>query len=262
MAIESKIAWTDASQNFWYCCHKISPGCAYCYAERWAKMSGRDFDKVTRSSPKTFNAPLKWKEPKVIFTCSLSDFFIEEADAWRDEAWEIIKNTPQHTWLILSKRWDRVANDRKKFIPWWRDGDPPWPHVRFGCSAEIQSWLEHRWNSMTFIKAAGYFISAEPLLGPLDLSRIATLNLSTVIVGGESGGPEHRCLVNQITSSRVHDRGAKLYLPKLQALEWVENIRDQCERRGINFFFKQWGGAKPDSGGHALNGKIYQEAIR
>src|SRR5262245_36492902 len=98
MGVESKISWTDATHNFWYGCRKVSPECARCYAERWAKRVGRDFGTVTRI--KDFAAPIRWKEPKVIFTCSLSDFFIEEGDRWRDEAWEVIRQAPQHKWLI------------------------------------------------------------------------------------------------------------------------------------------------------------------
>lgn len=296
MAVDSAISWTEATQNFWYNCHKVSPACAYCYAERWAKKTGRDFDQVTRAKPATFNAPLRW-EPKTVFTCSLSDFFIEEADGWRDEAWNIINQTRQHKYLILSKRWDRVYANPEKFIPWYKLPQAPWPNVRFGCSAENQPMLEARLPKMLTLRAAGFFVSAEPLLGDLNFERIKIKNkiehatirpmnyaiqmnalqgtyltdslieftmpskVSAVIVGGESGGPESRRLVNSITSSHIWNRGKVSWVPKLQALEQVENIQKQCERNDTTFFFKQWGGPRPDSGGHLVNGKEYQKAI-
>jgi len=290
MAYESKIRWTDATVNFWLGCKKISPACANCYAERWASRAGRDFDKVVRAKDGTFYLPLHWKDPRVIFTCSLSDFFIEEADQWRDDAWGVIKNMRQHRWLILSKRWQRVR-DNKNLIPWFRDNEEPWPHVRFGASAENQFQLEARLPAMFACPAVGYFISAEPLLGPLDLNHVKmfvqppayrvkgkpvapvscpievdalrgrvinSLNLeypmsrkiSTVIVGGESGGPEHRALVfpNMVT---------KHWEPKALALEWVQSIRYQCQIAHTQFIFKQWGGPRPDSAGHEINGREY-----
>lgn len=283
MADITKIEWTDATYNPWYACHKVSPGCANCYMDRWAKRSGRDPEKVTRAKDATFYAPLKWKEPKVIFTCSLSDFFIEEADPWRDDAWKVIADTPQHTYLILTKRPERI----KPFLPGWLliEKKWPWPHVRLGVSAENQYWLDKRLPELLKIPAAGYFVSAEPLLAPLDFgfdgmeeppddwhgketeryfwhSRICQSycdyacggfwgsKLDAVIVGGESGGPKHRRLVRL-----KRDFGLPRWEPKPSALEWVRLIRDQCEKAGVKFILKQWGGPRPESGGKILNGK-------
>lgn len=286
----TKISWATSSHNFWYGCRKVSPECAYCYAERWAQRTGRDFSKVTRT--KDFAAPLRWKEPKVIFTCSLSDFFIDEATEWREEAWEVIRKANWHKWLILSKRWDSAAIP---FIPWVQEGTEPWPHVIFGASAGNQRMLA-RLSQMFLVPASGYFLSAEPLFGALDLTRVPfadgnprhnrnaltgevclhgkgvngnpditvkldkRLNhLNWVIGGGESGGPEYRSLVYRNESGHVWDKGKVTYKPKAQALEWVRSIRDQCQSAGVAFHFKQWGGPKPDSAGALLDGREWKE---
>ena len=245
MGERTKISWATSTWNPWYGCHKVSPGCAYCYMDRWAIRSGRDPEKVTRAKDSTFYAPLHWKESQIIFTCSLSDFFIEEADQWRANAWKVIKDTPQHIYLILTKR-----IQRRLFIPF--------PNVRLGISVENQYWLNKRLPELFQISAAGYFISAEPLLGPLNFTEAiadwweSNYKLEQIIVGGESGGPKYRRLVYEWQSSpgRLD--------PKPRALEWVHSIRDQCLGAGINFFFKQWGGPRPESGGHLLDGREYQ----
>ncbi|MCK5237182.1 MAG: DUF5131 family protein, partial [Deltaproteobacteria bacterium] len=102
MGENTKISWCDHTHNFWFGCKKTSPGCRNCYTERQMKRFGKDFNMIVRS--KSFDKPLKWKDPALIFTCSWSDFFIPEADEWRDDAWKIIRDTPQHTYQILTKR--------------------------------------------------------------------------------------------------------------------------------------------------------------
>lgn len=248
-----------------------------CYMYRWAERAGRDPEKVTRARDATFYAPLRWKEPRVIFTCSLSDFFIEEADGYREEAWNVIRLSSHHTYLILSKRWDRVISDPKRFVPWIMRDEFPWPHVRFGASAENQHWLDKRVPKLLKIPAVGYFISAEPLLGPLNLrgylmrfpalvkesdeniyANYGVPNLNAVIVGGESGGPEYRRLVEKKFSwGGPYDDGL-MYQPKAQAAKWVRSIRDQCQAVEVKFILKQWGGPRPESGGKLLDGKEYE----
>src|SRR3990172_778380 len=117
------ISWTDATYNPWYGCLKVSPGCKQCYMYRDMERYGKDPKVVTRAKPATFNSPLKWTEPQRVFTCSWSDYFIEQADEWRDEAWDIIRRTPHLTYQILTKRpeniFDRLPAD-------WGNG---WPNV-------------------------------------------------------------------------------------------------------------------------------------
>lgn len=265
MAKETKISWCEATWNPWYGCHKVSPGCANCYAERWAKRSDRDFEQITKAKDATLYAPLKWKEPRVIFTCSLSDFFIEGAELWRNEAWEVIHQTPHHIYLILTKR-PELALGR---IPWHRKlvhtagqsfiTENSWPHVRLGVSAENQYWLDRRLPEILKIPAAGYFVSAEPLLGPVDFSRRLgrVSNIQAVIAGGESGGPEHRSLVKKPKADHGGPHSESWWLPTDEALRWVRAIRDQCAAAGVKFILKQWGGPRPDSGGRLLDGKTH-----
>ena len=108
MAHKSAIEWTDATWNPWHGCHKVSAGCKNCYMFRDKTRYGQDPNVVVRSKDATFYAPLKWSEPRTIFTCSWSDFFIEEADAWRDEAFAIMALTPHHTYQVLTKRPERM----------------------------------------------------------------------------------------------------------------------------------------------------------
>lgn len=115
MGEQSNIEWTDATWNPWYGCHKVSQGCKNCYMFRDAPRFGRDPNTVVRSKT-TFKDPLKWKEPRRIFTCSWSDFFIEEADAWRDEAFAIMALTPHHTYQVLTKRPDRMLEYMQRFV--------------------------------------------------------------------------------------------------------------------------------------------------
>ena len=110
MAESTGIGWTDATWNPWYGCTKVSPGCAHCYMFREQIRYGRDPEVVTRSKTK-FADPLKWTKGRMIFTCSWSDWFHPAADAWRPEAWEIIKRTPHHTYQILTKRPERIADN-------------------------------------------------------------------------------------------------------------------------------------------------------
>lgn len=219
MSRETGIAWTDATWNPWTGCSVVSPGCAHCYMFRDQRRYGRDPEKVVRSKT-TFTAPLKWKEPRRVFTCSWSDFFHEAADAWRDEAWEVIRQTPQHTYQILTKRPERIEGR----IPWGSYGDP-WPHVWLGVSVENVKF-EWRANVLCTIPAALRFVSAEPLLGDLEFSN-STLNcLGWMIVGGESG-PDFRPM----------------------NLTWLSRLAFQCEEFHIPLFVKQDAGPLPGKRG-------------
>jgi protein gp37 len=124
------------------------------------KRYGQDPTLVVRSHPATFNNPRRVKEPTLIFTCSWSDFFIEEADQWRPEAWEIIRATPQHTYQILTKRPERMDVN---LPPGW-----PFPNVWLGVSVENQKMADRRIPILLQTPAVVRFISAEPLLGPID----------------------------------------------------------------------------------------------
>jgi len=209
------IAWTDHTWNPWHGCRKISPGCKNCYMYRDKERYGQEPSVVLRSKT-TFNDPLKWKSGRV-FTCSWSDFFIEEADPWRHEAWEIIRQTPHLTYQILTKRPERMATH---FPADWGHG---WANVWLGISAENQKYADERLPILMTAKAAKRFVSAEPLLEPIyiqdDLMGMTSCGRPDwVIVGGESG-PD-----------------ARLFDPN-----WAWDLLRQCRRAETAFFMKQMG---------------------
>lgn len=193
MGKDTKIGWADHTWNPWTGCHKLSEGCRNCYMFR-GKRKFQDPNVVVRSSPRTFRAPVRWKEPSFVFVCSWSDFFIQEADEWRQEAWRImVRDAPWHTYLLLTKRMDRAAEI-------WQDltgGSPP-PNVWLGVSVEndLQQLRVLKLVSLS-PSPVGRFVSFEPLLQDLVRGhwyaswRQLFQYLDWVIVGGESG-PGHR----------------------------------------------------------------------
>lgn len=166
MGDNTSISWTQRTWNPWRGCDKVSPGCAHCYMFTDQRRYGRDPSVVERCAPATFNRPLSkaWDEPGLVFTCSWSDWFHEDADAWRDEAWEIIRRTPHLTYQILTKRPERIA----AHLPsWWGDADDEAPdNVWLGVTIENRRFVD-RADMLRAVPAAVRFISAEPLLGPL-----------------------------------------------------------------------------------------------
>jgi protein gp37 len=236
MAETTGISWTDATWNPWMGCHKVSSGCAHCYAERDAKKYGRDFNKVTRSKT-TFDAPRKWaksntlKPGSKIFVCSWSDFFISEADEWRAEAWSIMRGLP-YIFQIPTKR---PGNIRARLPGGWGSG---WKNVWLGVTVESWKYL-HRAEMLSQIPAALRFISYEPALGYVNFWPVLKdFRFQWLISGGESGP----CF-------------------RLANPEWFNSVHMQCEEKGIAFFHKQNGGNIKIGGawgGKKLFGKIYQ----
>jgi protein gp37 len=233
MSDRTTISWTQRTWNPWRGCDKVSPGCAHCYMFTDQRRYGRDPSVVQRCSPATFNRPLSkaWSEPGLVFTCSWSDWFHEDADAWRDEAWEIIRRTPHLTYQILTKRPERIA----AHLPTdWGDG---YENVWLGVTIENRRFVD-RADVLRAVPAAVRFISAEPLLGPLvgTLTGIAYpgrehlwlddypgdgLDLDLIdwlIIGGESGP---RC--------RRFDE------------EWARDLIQHAEPSGTAIHVKQMG---------------------
>lgn len=235
MSTATGIEWTEATWNPWRGCTRVSPGCAHCYMFREQTRYGNDPEQIVRSKT-TFDDPLRWTAPKRIFTCSWSDWFHEAADPWRDEAWDIIRRTPHHTYQILTKRPERIADH---LPPDWGTG---YPNVWLGTSVELQRWVS-RVDLLCGVPAALRFLSCEPLLGSLDLARgpegaDRLAHIGWVIAGGESG-PRHRPM----------------------ELAWARALRDQCVAHGIPFFLKQLGGWPDKRGGAAalLDGRAWTE---
>ena len=215
MGSTSKIQWTEASWNPWHGCKKVSEGCKYCYMYRDKERWKKDPKEVLRSK-NNFKTPLSWEGMKLIFTCSWSDFFIEEADQWRDEAWEIIKKTPWHTYQILTKRPERI----KECLPndWGVNG---YMNVWIGISAENQEVYDERIPILKSIPARVRFLSLEPLIGRITLGDL--YGIDWVIVGGESG----------------NNTGKYRFRPC--QMSWIHIIVSDCILAGTPVFVKQLG---------------------
>lgn len=162
---------------------------------------GRNFDAVTRTQTQTFYAPLRWKQPRKIFTCSWSDFFIEDADFWRYEAWRVINQTPHHTYQILTKRPERIQGT-------WME-----PHVWLGTSVENNRFYR-RIEQITKIQAPVHWLSIEPMLG--DMADVPLDSIEWAAIGTESG-PE----------------------PRATNLAWIYRVIDRCFAHNVAVFVKQ-----------------------
>ena len=255
MGATTKIEWlgrNGSTWNPWYGCSKVSPGCDNCYAERWAKRAGKPWGKPSIASQRTFESPLRWKEPRRIFPCSLSDVFHPDLPpTWRDRAWEIIAQARQHRYLILTKRPENIAG----MLP--HDWAQNFGHVWLGVTAENQEQAERRIPLLLSVPAAGYFVSLEPLLGSLNLRSIRTgpdrpmeahsettwhpcgdaLRKPLPLKAGETRlvGPRWTGIDWVIVGGETGP-GARPMDP-----DWARDIRDQCQQAGVPFFFKSWG---------------------
>jgi protein gp37 len=223
MAEKTKIQWTDATVNFATGCTKVSPGCKFCYMFRDQERYGRDPRKVKRTNPATFYAPLKWKGQRRIFTNSWSDFFIEEADSFRQDAYDVIKATPQHQWQILTKRPENI----KDRLP--ADWGAGWDNVHLGVSIENQDYW-HRAEILAGVNSKIRFLSLEPQIGPINVLREkngerAIDQMDLVIIGGESG----------------NETGKYRYRPC--KIEWIEKIISDLRTHAphVKIFVKQLG---------------------
>jgi protein gp37 len=170
---------------------------------------GHDPAQIRRTSDKTFNAPLHYRQPRLILTCSWSDFFIEEGDAWREAVWDVIRRTPQHVYMVLTKRPERIAQS----LP--LDWGAGWPQVWLGVTTENQKAADKRLPMLLDIPAVLRWVCAEPLLGPLNLSSYLE-GIHWVIAGAESG-PQARPLDEN----------------------WVRTLRDGCQSANVPFCYKQ-----------------------
>lgn len=221
MAENSKIQWTDHTVNFWTGCKKVSEGCKYCYMYRDKERYGLDPKDVVQVQMKTINRVLnKANAGDKMFTCSWSDFFIEEADVWRDWAWDIIRSRPDLHWQILTKRPERIA----ECLPDdWGDG---WDNVWLGVSVESEEFA-HRIKTLALIPAKLRFLSIEPLIEPLEEKYEDFIfsyqdKIHWIIIGGESGNENGK------------------YKYRACELEWIEYIIDNTPV-GIPIFVKQFG---------------------
>ena len=228
MPQSSAIEWTEATWNPVTGCSQVSPGCAHCYAktfaERWIGVPGHPYEQGfdLRLWPDRLEIPLKWRKPRTIFVNSMSDMFHEEIpDAYIERVFETMRNAHWHTFQVLTKREDRLAT-LAPHLHWA-------PNIWMGVTIENRRFI-HRADILRHVPSAVRFISAEPLLGPLE--GLVLDGIDWLIAGGESG-PRHR---------RVDP-------------DWIRDLRDQCSREDVAFFFKQWGGPRPKSRGRELDGR-------
>ena len=240
MATTSKIEWTEQTWNPTTGCTKISPGCAHCYAETMAfrlqAMGANGYENAfkLRVITERLNDPLKRKKPTVYFVNSMSDVFHEGVPfEYIDLIFETIAKTPHHTYQILTKRADRMAE-------YFASRNVP-QNAWLGVSVEDKKYGVPRIDYLRKVNSHIRFLSVEPLLE--DVGELNLKDIHWVIVGGESGGK------------------ARPMKP-----EWAESIRDQCEEAGVAFFFKQWGGWGADGvkrakkhNGRELHGRTWDE---
>ncbi|UUX48485.1 phage Gp37/Gp68 family protein [Nisaea acidiphila] len=234
MAQASEIEWTDATWNPVTGCTKIGPGCDNCYAsrfaERWRGIDGHPYEQGfdLRLWPDRLEQPLRWKKPRLIFVNSMSDLFHKDVPvSYINSVFETMESADQHVFQVLTKRSSLL---RKYINQRYQESVAP-DHIWLGVSVEDRehsSRIEHLKQANASIR----FVSFEPLLGPI--GKVNLGGIAWAIVGGESG-------------------------PKARPMDpkWARELRDQCLRQDVSFFFKQWGGPRPKSGGRTLDGEIW-----
>lgn len=283
MSAGTKIEWTDATWNPVTGCSKVSPGCKHCYAERMAKrLAGRcgypadDHFRVTLH-PDRLEEPLRWRQPRWVFVCSMSDLFHPDVPVefiaevfdvmacataacgkrhrHEEECW----TGPAHTFQILTKRPERMrqvlAEELPNYVGHYWPGDRPlcvsmdagaWPlpNVWIGTSVENQEAADERVPSLLATPAVVRFVSCEPLLGPVDLRpHFPQTDYCPAHDYGDPGYPPAECAYCK------HHPGLDWVIvggesgPDARPMhpDWVRSIRDQCQAAGVPFFFKQWG---------------------
>jgi protein gp37 len=229
---QSTIEWTNATWNPVTGCTKISPGCTHCYAERMAhRLQAMGQPNYANGFTLTLHEhmlerPLTWKQPMLIFVNSMSDLFHPDVPLdFIQQVFAVMRRAEWHRFQVLTKRSERLLalNDHLA----WPD------NVWMGVSVENEAYrfrIDHLRQTGAQVK----FLSLEPLLGPLP--ALGLKGIDWVIVGGESG-PGARPMSG----------------------EWVVDIRQQCLRAGVPFFFKQWGGTKKKKNGRLLEGRTWEQ---
>jgi protein gp37 len=236
MAEATNIEWTDATWNPITGCTKISPGCDHCYAERFSERFRGTADHPFRTGfdltlrPERLEQPLRWRGSRMIFVNSMSDLFHKGVPReFIGRVFDTMECAKWHTFQILTKR----SSLMRDFLRQRYAGTGGPHHMWFGVSVEDGA-RKSRIRHLQEAPAGVRFLSIEPLIGPV--GQLDLRNIDWVIVGGESG-PGARPM----------------------NLEWVREVRDQCVTSGVAFFFKQWGGLRPKSGGRELDGREWNE---
>lgn len=232
MASSSRIEWTQTTWNPVTGCSKTSAGCKFCYAEVMARRLRamgveryRDGFEVTLQ-PDLLDAPSRWRKPRLVFVNSMSDLFHEAVPGrYIQRVFAAMESTPRHTFQVLTKRAQRLEA---------MAADLPWPdNIWMGVSVENQLHTD-RVRHLQKVPARVRFLSVEPLLE--SIPNLPLAGIHWVIVGGESGRR-----------------------PRPVKIEWVRELRDQCLKADIPFFFKQWGGTNKKKSGRELDGRTWDQ---
>jgi protein gp37 len=232
VGLKSAIEWTESTWNPITGCTKISPGCKHCYAERMAARLQAMGQENYRNGfaltlqPQMLELPLRWKTPQTIFVNSMSDLFHANVPLeYIQRVFDVMRRAHWHRFQVLTKRADHLAEIAAQ-LPWE-------PHIWMGVSVESDRY-RGRIDELRRTGARIKFLSLEPLLGPLPDLNLR--GIQWVIVGGESG-------------------------PKARPMNpaWARDLRDQCRRTKVPFFFKQWGGTNKKQAGRMLDGRTWDE---
>jgi len=227
---QSSIEWTEQTWNPVTGCTKISPGCKFCYAEKFAKrLQAMGAENYRNGFKLTLHRhmlakPLEWKRPAIIFVNSMSDLFHKDVPSnFIHSVFETMNAASWHQFQVLTKRPERVLEMNKE-LRWTSN-------IWMGTSVENDDYTD-RIDILRTTRAKIKFLSLEPLLGPLPSLNLKKIDW--VIVGGESG-------------------------PKARPMkrEWVVEIKKQCRKAGVPFFFKQWGGKNKKQAGRILDGRTW-----
>lgn len=275
MAENSKIEWCDATWNPITGCSVVSPGCTNCYAMRLAgtrlqhhasragltrqSKAGPVWTGDVRLNAEWLDQPLRWKRPRRIFVCAHSDLFHESVpDEWIDQVFAVMALAESHTFQVLTKRAERMraycnGGWQGRVQPWLRHfGKVPdnmgtilstangaLRNVWLGVSAEDQRRADERIPHLLATPAAVRWVSAEPLLGPIDMLRTPRPGNTWDWLTGErenAGGRDHTACIDWIVAGGESGPGARPMHP-----DWARSLRDQCKAAGVPFFFKQHG---------------------
>jgi protein gp37 len=239
MATSTQIEWTDATWNPVTGCTKITRGCDLCYAERFSErfrgVPGHPFENGfdLKLRPERLEQPLTWRQPRRIFVNSMSDLFHKEIPkSFIDSVFTTMEAADWHTFQVLTKRSSLMT----RYLHNRYGASKAPPHIWLGVSIE-DAQNAVRLKHLRSARASTKFVSFEPLLGPV--GKLDLEGIHWAIVGGESG-PRARPMVE----------------------EWAIEIRDQCRIAKVAFFFKQWGGTRPKSGGRLLRGREWNQYPR
>lgn len=301
MSDKTGIEWTDATWNPVTGCTEVSPGCDHCYAktfaERWRGTPGHYFEQGfdVQLRPDKLDLPLKWRKPRKVFVNSMSDLFHDSVpDDYIAQVWGVMAWSPHHTFQILTKRharmrsllstpafkslvddaWYDIARrypqgERKIAHPGHPYDRWPLPNVWLGVSAENQQWADIRIPALLGTSAAVRFISAEPLLGPIDLLGDADTPGPAVVRTGVQTrpntphGPAEYDYDDQIGIDWVIAGGESGHGARPMHPDWARSLRDQCTEAGVAFLFKQWGEWMPIGPDelHAERPEVYLDAV-